>query len=174
MAGARIVPCPSTSTVAEAGRPKIWSTFIPHFSDTPSNRMASGTSSVLLESVWVKDVMASFRRVLYFYFYFSRSSEPYLAGKLKISRISRARDRSKGGATKRAVGIVEWRSVADVEDFRTEFQIEPLRQTKRLANHQVGILKPGPPHGIPRAVANAELAGSAKGRLVEPLGSTSS
>src|SRR5437870_10381251 len=98
----------------------------------------------------------------------------YLGGELKISRISGTRYRAESSAAKRAVGIVQGRRVADVEDLRAEFQIDPLRYAKRFADHQVGILEPGPSHRIPRAVADAELSGSGEGRLVKPLGSVAS
>jgi len=54
-------------------------------------------------------------------------SKPDLTGQLKVPGISRAGDRPEGGAAKRAVRIVQRRRVADVEDFRAEFQIEALR-----------------------------------------------
>ena len=53
------------------------------------------------------------------------------AGELKVPRIPRTRDRSEGGAAKRAVRIVQRRSVADVEDFRAGFKTDPLRQAVR-------------------------------------------
>jgi hypothetical protein len=101
-------------------------------------------------------------------------SKPYLSGELKISGITRAGDGSEGGAAKGAVRIVQRGSVADVEDFRAEFKINPLRYPKRFADHQVGILETGPPHRIPRAVADAELSGGGEGRFVKPCGSAAS
>src|SRR5260370_13536201 len=62
------------------------------------------------------------------------SSKSYLSGEFKISWITRASDRSECGASKRAVRIVQRRSVADVEDFRAEFKIDPLRYPKRFAD----------------------------------------
>src|ERR1019366_3002607 len=105
---------------------------------------------------------------------FAASSEPYLAGKLEVPRIPRARDRSEGGAAKRAVRVVQGRSIADIKDFRPEFQIDPLRNPNHFADHQVGILESWPSHWIPRTVADAELAGGGESRLVEPFGSTAS
>src|ERR1035438_2504282 len=101
----------------------------------------------------------------------ARFSKPYFSGELEFSRIPRTRDGSKSRAAKRAVGIVQRRSVADVEDFRAELKIDPLGYPKRFGDHQVGILETGPAHRIPRAVADVELAGSGEGRLVKPLGS---
>src|ERR1017187_2940360 len=66
-----------------------------------------------------------------------RTSKPNLAGKFKISLISRACNRSEGGAAKRSVRIVQGRSVADIEDLRADRKSTRLNSSHRCISYAV-------------------------------------
>src|SRR6188768_684293 len=65
------------------------------------------------------------------------------------------------------VRVGEVRRIGDVEPFRPELQLEPVRQLERAEEAQVEIDHAGPTHGVAAHVAKADLRHPRKSAGVE-------
>src|SRR5260370_31519537 len=94
------------------------------------------------------------------------------SNKLEDAGITRAGDRTESRASEASVGIIQRRRVRHIESFRAEFEVHALRDTERLSEHQIRILKSRSANRIARAGSNHKLGRRRECRGVEVPGHT--